>query len=88
MSEMIERVAEAMWTARQEAHGHYPDDGPWASQVEMVKDWVRAEVRAAIEAMREPTKAMELAGDLKLTWAEVTYGPDEIWRAMVDEALK
>ena len=81
MSEMAERVAlrlrahEAIGVA---IHAEIIDD-----------DNLRDFARAAIEAMREPTKAMENAA-YKLTddtdrWA---CHPDDSWRAMIDEALK
>ena len=39
-----------------------------------------AVARAAIAAMREPTEAMKRAA-----WVS---GPEPLWRAMIDEALK
>ena len=44
-------------------------------------------VRAAIEAMREPTEVMENAGYAE--WSHGTGGfTSEIWRAMIDAALE
>lgn len=58
MSEMIERVARGIWARRQQA---YPDMAPlpaWEDETEELREDVRAEARAAIEAMREPTQEM------------------------------
>lgn len=49
---------------------------------------LRAAARAAIEAMREPTEEMKLAGSLD----PGAGGPDpgyetDVWQAMIDEAL-
>lgn len=54
MSEMVERVARAIYAAAW-GFGHPPPTG-----VELEE--ARAQARAAIEAMREPTEAMEIAG--------------------------
>lgn len=78
MNEMIERVARAICKADgqdPDHEGELTDEGTfqWQSYV--------TDARAAIEAMREPTKAMIAA----------CY-PDEdaglIWRDMIDAALK
>jgi hypothetical protein len=53
MPELREIVAKAIWDARRAAHGHWPDNGEWEQQVEMVRDWVLAEADAAIAAIRE-----------------------------------
>jgi len=55
------------------------------------KDW-DGMGHAAIRAMRRPTKAM-LAADMELGgygWGDDCFpaDPREIWRAMIDEALK
>jgi hypothetical protein len=42
--------------------------------------------RAAIEAMREPTKEMGEAGFETLKWGESPS--DVVWQAMIDAALK
>lgn len=39
--------------------------------------------RNAIAAMREPTKSIANVNTMS-----IAYGSDEIWRAMIDEALK
>jgi hypothetical protein len=89
MSEMIEKVARAMYEKlRAEL------------TPEKVNDWesVKAEgsyhmaARAAVEAMREPTRAMRDAGQ-NPCWTPLspTYDDDAavggMWRAMIDAAL-
>ena len=75
MSEMVERVARAIATARGyglDANGE--DTGDWQMFVD--------HARAAIEAMREPTEAM---------WREASfengYVTEGAWQAMIDAAL-
>jgi len=86
MSEMIERVAEAIWDARIERGGPGRTLMPWPLYPEA--DWCRATARAAIEAMREPTEKMLEAGDLPGWDDYVTAGlSKEIWQAMIDAAL-
>ncbi len=73
---MIERVARAI---NAEAEG--PDGRGWNDEDLRTKANCRAEARAAIEAMREPTEEMlrsvllsrEIAG--------------QVWQAMIDAAL-
>lgn len=71
MSEMVERVAKAIMA-------RFNDPLPFHAE-ELA--------RAAIEAMREPTNAMERAGD---EYGRFTNGPSAcvVWEAMIDEALK
>ena len=71
-SEMVERVATAIRTM-QTRPGGYTD--------------VEDVARVAIAAMREPTEAMEAAGDDKAEgWMSAApAGP--VWRAMCDAAL-
>lgn len=75
MSEMVERVARAMYDFAEGA-------GQWesasASDVAMATDLARA----AIAAMREPTKGMYLAG---LNSSGTIHA---VWEALIDEALK
>jgi hypothetical protein len=73
---MVERVRVAIMRAY--------DDAPDGEEPE-------AMARAAIEAMREPTKAMVSAGcllDEDLEWAEHDYAVPKIWGTMIDAALK
>lgn len=87
MSEMIERVASAIWAARQEVHGQWPDDGPYEDQPAQVRDWVRAEARAAIAAMREPAEEQfDQVSDTGRMWRDLTSR--EVYQAMIDGALK
>lgn len=76
MSEMVERVAKAIamhWGCAPQTYDLNPD---------VRKDWA-GYARAAIEAMREPTPNMILAG--METDAEMTA---IAYRAMIDAALK
>lgn len=84
MSEMIERVAAAMWRERAKAFPNMltretPDEidkttCAWRNMV--------AQARAGIEAMREPTDAMIQAA------LHDYYTEKETWKIMCDEALK
>ncbi len=78
MSEMVERVAQAIAKATNET---------WAGFSESHKNMHRIRARAAIEAMREPTAEMieeGRVGALEIsTNAVVTT-----WRGMVDRALR
>lgn len=60
MSEMIEKIARAICDAGRE------DDPQFDLMSAQVKESYRHEARAAIEAMREPSKAMVEAGDTAL----------------------
>jgi hypothetical protein len=84
MSEMIERVARAINDARYD----YKSDASW---VPLLDDLTVA--RAAIEAMREPTKAM-----IRETYGLHEFDNDDMgvskkdaaknWKMMIDAALK
>lgn len=89
MSDMVERVAAAIERANDSA----PSFGM------KVSDIIKLMARAAIEAMREPTERMALAGDgvgryqhcdgEDGNWHEwYEHDPEEVWQAMIDEALK
>jgi hypothetical protein len=81
MNEMIERVAKAIFDAMDIADGL---DGTVAEKY----------ARAAIAAMKEPTKAMEAAGDDLDDWGVASDpGPGHAsalahWHVMIDEALR
>jgi hypothetical protein len=94
---MIEKVARAIYEADPES-GYHPDDrlSFWAGDGYSDEVWNlwRAIARAAIEAMREPTDAMDEAGsavheasdtDPHREWNGADI--DGIWKAMIDEAL-
>lgn len=55
MSEMVERVALAIKRHQIRPNANLSPDGPW-------REFELDAARAAIEAMREPTEAMMLAG--------------------------
>lgn len=77
MNEIIDRIAQAICNAGK-------GQPAWDEATEYQRDFHRAEARAAIEAMREPTKAMLLAGH----GANLCDNAPEVWQAMIDEALK
>ena len=88
MSEMVERVAraiadavyDAIKAALFETRENYVD-----------QNWPKfaTDARAAIAAMREPTEAMAARGyDMYDPEHDSGPGPDEFWRAMIDEALR
>ena len=75
MSEMVERVARAFCRAMAE------DERGW--------EYMQGEARAAIAAMREPTHEMTYAGhDVPMAVGLAAPPADEVWQAMIDEALK
>ncbi len=82
---MVERVAIAMfdkgekWTTMGGQH--------WDTAPEVQKQVLRAQARAAIEALREPTEAMlaTLSAKDKL-WRDTNS--TEVWQAFIDGALK
>ncbi len=77
MSEMIERVAKAIYDRTLE-DDQLADYGlPMADAITCAK--------AAIEAMREPTQDMLNAGKAIMTDYDDSL---ECWQAMIDEALK
>lgn len=98
MSEMIERVAEAAFMA------DWPKDN-WSrfGNEDYVKNRYRRIARAAIEAMREPTKAqLEAAEEIVVGYDDFACGDGniylgipgypqkarDVWAALVDAALK
>lgn len=78
MDEMVERVARAMYEI------WYPCGmPPWGEAVISKETW-RKSARAAIEAMREPTAAMQ---DAFRSWALPIGELDKGWNAAIDAAL-
>lgn len=89
MSEMVERLAKAIFMShnglRKHARGLTWED----NAVDWEKDEYRAMVRAALEELREPTADMIDAG--RDIGHDAPYGLSETikrWQAMIDEALK
>ena len=77
---MVKRVTAAIAAACREA-------ATWGDEY-CSPEMAEAAARAAIEAMREPTRLMILAGDLS---DGATSGPTNLevaWRAMIDAALR
>lgn len=56
----------------------------WKDTPDNIKERVRYVARCMIAAMREPTDEMSEAGLFKLETGTV----EEVWRAMIDAALK
>lgn len=99
MSEMVERVAKAIWLCRNTG----ANDADWADEREVARKGHRNtdvhealwEARAAVKAMREPTEGMVKAADNAgaLDWSpEPGEGLDGVcwndaWAAMIDTAL-
>ena len=82
MSEMVERIAIAVCEA---------DGCLWSEATDLDKGLYRDTARAAIAAMREPTDAMIGQGyGYAISYEDegVVESPSEVWRAMIDEALK
>lgn len=79
MSEMIERVAQAL-------HEHGVGRGyTWGKATQSERDSARVYAVAAIEAMRTPTRTMTVAGQDNVAGCEdVNY----IYAAMIGVALK
>lgn len=73
MSEMVKRVARAIWYDRN-------PDRRWT---EREKADYEGHARAAIEAMAVPTRKMELAAE-----CSDSETASLAWQAMIDEALK
>ena len=90
-SAMVERVAKRLY---EEIHGKLPIPSPWEDIWPELKNRYRDVAFAAIEEMRDPTEPMIDAGDNASfePRSEVQYigtvMVKDIWRAMIDEALK
>lgn len=80
---MIDKVAIAIWVAR----GDYPKTATEVGLIwPVVKDGLMAQASGAIEAMREPTTAMDAAGVSAMCAKVVTTSA--VYRAMIDAALQ
>jgi hypothetical protein len=86
MSEMVERVAIAMYDAEGFQRAIYKSGAEgWPHDREDVRDRYRKIARAAIAAMREPTNEMlDASGEVDEGWGR----NHAIWRAMIDKALE
>lgn len=86
MTEIVERVARAMVADESGPEGSRLFDIHWQ---EFGEAYTKS-ARVAIEAMREPTEAMQTAGNAVEDPRPATSGPDAvwIWREMVSAALK
>ena len=86
MSEMVERIAKAMF---QHANPHLDPDFILAGNTD--PDWKIFEwhARVAIAAMREPTEDMIESGFIKPPqWDHDSATVLDVWQCMIDEALK
>lgn len=84
MSEMIERVARQIFETNITVYLRLSMD--FSEQTVSVQEQYRGLARAAIEAMREPTEAMEEAA-LDVRPLMLPDSPREVWEAMIDAAL-
>jgi hypothetical protein len=89
MSDMVERVARAVWKAMAtKGHPH-----SWELLHPIKKDQMLEIARFAIAAMREPTEEQTRAGHLEFDLLPFGIAPgpftiQKIYRAMIDEAMK
>lgn len=81
MSSMLERVARAICAAR------HDDFNGWDTLDAAEREQFMKEASAVLEAMKTPTEAMTEAG-LSPTWQWVDEGSDDVWKRMIDAALK
>ncbi len=91
MSEMVERVAMAMWAKKEQLTPN--PRVSWENAEAKDQAFMLEVARAAIEAMREPTEAMKDAGGMELAglWDsdDSPYSAAEnVWLACIDAALK
>lgn len=87
MSEMVERVAMAVHKTLEfeRAFANTNEMVPWGKANDDQKLHARIIARAAIEAMREPTKEMLSDGELSIGGLPATLA---VWEAMIDAALQ
>lgn len=90
MNEMIEKVARALCVANCDN----PDEADFGFLSDSVKGYAWQgyvpQARAAIEAMRKPTEAMEEAYECAVDVACLgeALGSDKAWAVMIEAALK
>lgn len=87
MTEMIDRVARASFAAWNKQRGKqfvYEDMSPEE------REWSLVHARVVIEALRDPTESMLEAGSIDLgAGGELDdRNLSEVWKLMIDEALK
>lgn len=81
MSEMVERVALAMQAALEGAPGDFDGERPHSPYPKLA--------RAAIKAMREPTRGMLKATDSIMGGGfQNSHSDQETWEAMIEAALE
>lgn len=77
MNEMVERAAKAL------ASSEAGDESFYDGLDIFTKAAFQKDARAVIAALREPTDAIR-----RVDTQSIYYTQDEIWRRMIDEALK
>lgn len=84
MTDLIERVAKALWRDR------HPEVEPFPSEIDRIT--YEGHARSAIEAMREPTDAMcDIYVPGTPGFCDEPGDPPEhgdVWQAMIDKALE
>lgn len=85
MSEMIERVAKAIWDNSEKWVMNLGKQWEDVPDYDLQKKAIRVQARAAIEAMREPTAEMVDEGYCEAGGTDVQT--DEVWRHMINAAL-
>lgn len=91
MSEMVERVAQALFDRecqRAKLRGrssHHKEGTLVVNMPPSYRDDYLSDARAAIEAMREPTEGM--ADQIIYSQLETIQQGEDLWRAMIDAAL-
>lgn len=86
MSEMVERVAKALYAA--DGYKLLVVDAAWEADRVEIRERYRSLAVVAIEAMREPTIDMQVAGFLTNEIHGHFHGANTAWRAMIDAALR
>lgn len=82
MTDTIERVARAIFDASPPELGR----GPLSSAPALTQRMIRAQARAALEALREPGPEMVAAAE-EFAVRQVDVYEKDIWRVMIDAAL-
>ena len=82
MTDIFDRLAEAIFEASRRERRR----GSLSSAPVLTQRMVRAQARAALEALRDPSPAMVAAGEEYLV-RECQISEAALWRAMVDAAM-